>query len=234
MRSFVIVHGGWGGGWEWSGVARFVRAAGHEAYTPTLTGMGERVHLGHPEINLQTYVQDIVNVIRYEDLHDIVLTGQSYSGIVITGVADAIPERIRQLIYVDAFVPEDGQSIFDLLSAGWVDGFRKSADEQGDGWRVPPPAFVNDPPVGPWAKGRYVAQPVRTLSQPVTFSNPLARQLPRTFISCTDKPDGDVFEPFARQARESDGWGYREIPTVHDAHATMPEEMANLFIEIAG
>jgi pimeloyl-ACP methyl ester carboxylesterase len=231
---FVILHGGWGGGWEWAEVARFVRAAGHDAYTPTLTGMGERSHLGHPDVDLQTYIQDIVNVITYEDLHDVVLTGQSYSGIVITGVANAIPNRLRHVIYVDAFVPEHGQSVFDLLSPGWIDAFKAGAAERGDGWRVPPPPFVDDPPVGPWAKGRYGDQPIKTLSQPVQFSNPLALRLRRTFISCTDKPDGDLFEPFARRARESDQWGYREIPTVHDAHATMPREMAELFLEIAG
>lgn len=229
-----MLHGGWGGGWEWAEVARFVRAAGHDAYTPTLTGMGERSHLCHPDIDLQTYVQDITNLIAYEDLHDVVLTGQSYSGIVITGVANAIPERIRQVIYVDAFVPEDGQCIFDLVGAGWADAFRRGAEEHGDGWRVPPPPFVDEPPVGPWAKGRYGAQPIKTLTQPVEFSNPLALKLPRTFISCTDKPEGDVFEPYASRARESADWGYREIPAIHDAHATRPRDLANLILDIAG
>ena len=115
MNTFVIVHGAWAGGWFFQETARFLRAAGHEVYTPTLTGIGERVHLGHPDIDLDTHIQDIVNVLEYEDLEDVSLVGYSYGGMVVTGVAERVPERIKQLIYLDAFVPVDGQSLADIM-----------------------------------------------------------------------------------------------------------------------
>src|SRR5579871_2677956 len=110
MATFVLVHGGWDGGWAWRAIANDLRAAGHEVFTPTMTGSGERVHLASPAIDLSTHVTDIANVLRYEDLYDVILVGSSYGGIVITGVAEVVPERLRQLVYLDAFVPQDGQS----------------------------------------------------------------------------------------------------------------------------
>src|SRR5688572_12471656 len=111
MATFVLVHGGWDGGWAWRSVAKDLQAAGHEVFTPTLTGSGERVHLASPEIGLDTHIQDIVNVLRFENLSDVLLVGHSYGGMVITGVAEQMPERIDQLIYLDAFAPRDGESL---------------------------------------------------------------------------------------------------------------------------
>ena len=117
MATFVLVHGGWAGGWQWREVAGLLRAAGHEVFTPTLTGLGERVHLANPDIGLDTHIQDILMVLEYEELRDVILVGYSYSGMVITGVAELAPERISQLIYLDAFVPQDGQSMLDNAGA---------------------------------------------------------------------------------------------------------------------
>jgi pimeloyl-ACP methyl ester carboxylesterase len=115
IATFVIVHGGWGGGWEWATVARVLRERGHEVFTPTLTGMGERAHLGRLEVGLATHVEDVVAVLELEDLHDVVLCGHSYGGMPVSGGADLASERIRLVIYIDALVPCDGQSAFDLL-----------------------------------------------------------------------------------------------------------------------
>ena len=116
MATFVIVHGAFGGGWQWGQVSALLRARGHEVYTPSLTGFGERVHLATPETGLETHIQDIVNVIRYEDLDRVVLACQSYGGMVVTGVADRAPERLAHLIYLNALVPQDGQAAFEFVA----------------------------------------------------------------------------------------------------------------------
>lgn len=108
MTTFVLVHGAWLGGWAWKHVTPRLRMAGHEVFAPTLTGLGERVHLAHPGVGLETHIQDVVNVLVFEDLQQVTLVGHSYGGIVITSVADRTPERLAQLVYLDAFVPEDG------------------------------------------------------------------------------------------------------------------------------
>ena len=110
VAAIVIVHGAFGGGWEWREVAALLRARGHDVYTPTLTGFGERVHLATAETSLETHIQDITNLLRYEDLYRVTLACQSYGGMIATGVADRVPERLTHLVYLDALVPEDGQS----------------------------------------------------------------------------------------------------------------------------
>jgi pimeloyl-ACP methyl ester carboxylesterase len=142
IASLVIVHGGWGGGWEWTEVARSLRERGHDVFTPTLTGMGERAHLGHPQVGLSTHVEDVVAVLELEDLHKVVLCGHSYGGMPVTGAADRVIDRIGLVIYIDALVPRHGQSAFDLLPGLFRQLAQASADAQGDGWRVPIPASL--------------------------------------------------------------------------------------------
>src|SRR5207248_3061546 len=115
MATFVLVHGGWDGGWFWRPVARRLQSDGHDAFTATLTGSGERVHLASPDVDLTTHILDIVNLLAFEDLQDVMLVGYSYSSMIVTGVVERVPERIRHLIYLDAFVPRDGQSLADIL-----------------------------------------------------------------------------------------------------------------------
>jgi pimeloyl-ACP methyl ester carboxylesterase len=176
----VIVHGGWGGGWEWAAVARVLRERGHDVFTPTLTGMGERAHLGGPEVGLATHVEDVVAVLELEDLHDVVLCGHSYGGMPVSGAADLGAERIALVIYIDALVPSDGQSAFDLLPDEFVELARASAVEHGDGWRVPiPPSLL--PPPG-WTaedeRARYIArlraQPSATFAETARISGALS------------------------------------------------------------
>jgi pimeloyl-ACP methyl ester carboxylesterase len=231
MAIFVLVHGAWGGGWEWATVARYLRDAGHIAYTPTLTGLGERSHLGTPETSLDTHIQDVVNVLAFEDLHDVILSGHSYGGMVVTGVVDRAPERLKHVVYVDAMIPRDGQSVFDGGGpeyAGWA---VEMAAEHGGGWRIPPLDFVHDEPVGSWAKGRYVAQPIETMRQGIRLTTDAPDTVPRTFISCTESDVSDMIGPFAARARSGRGWRYRELPTIHDAQMTMPRELADLLLE---
>ncbi len=220
MALFVIVHGGWSGGWYFQPAARLMRAAGHKVYTPTLTGIGERVHLAHPDVDLDLHIQDVVNVLEFEDLHEIVLVGYSYGGMVVTGVADRVPQRISQLIYLDAFVPKDGQSTADL------DRERQGGIEVSlpiiDGWRVP-----HQPP-----QPRKTDHPLKTFTQAIHLTNPAQTlQLPRTYVrfAQTSPP---ITPHIAERARTA-GWRYRELDVGHLAPETHPQEVADLLMELA-
>ncbi len=153
MATFVICHGAWDGGWYWQDVANLLREKGHHVYTPSLTGLGERVHLGNPAIDLDTHIQDIVNVCLFEALDKVVLVGHSYGGAIITGVADRIPNRLSELIYIDAFVPKNGESLVDLFGESPViDQFTSLSNQLGDGWKIP---FYSEEESDP----RHVAHP---------------------------------------------------------------------------
>src|SRR5438874_2803985 len=118
MRTYVLVHGAWGGNHSWRDFAPILWARGHEVFAPSLTGLGERVHLGGPQTDLSTHIQDVVNCIEYQDLHDVVLVGHSYGGMVVTGVADRLPDRIRRLVYLDALLPDSGESVMSIPDTG--------------------------------------------------------------------------------------------------------------------
>src|ERR1700744_5357882 len=135
-KTCLVCNGAWSGGWSWKKMHPLMQAAGYRLMTPTYTGLGDREHLANPAIDLETHIQDMLNVIRFEDLSDIVLLGHSYGGMVATGVADRARDRIKQLIYLDAFVPRDGQSLFDLNEPGR--GPMRDRAKSGDGWRIPP------------------------------------------------------------------------------------------------
>jgi pimeloyl-ACP methyl ester carboxylesterase len=238
MTTFVIVHGGFGGGWEWTPVARLLRRAGHDVFTPTLTGMGERGHLG-PDVSLTTHVEDVVSVIHFEDLREVVLCGASYGGMAVTGAADRVPDRIALVVYIDALVPSDGQSGLDLLPPGFGETVRGSADERGCGW-VPVPAGVL-PPEGLIPEERRAAYVARLRPQPAgTFLEPIhltgaGERLPRAFIRCTYGdlvPAGDPIEPMAARAR-AEGWPYRELRLPHDPHLFDPEGLAAVLEELS-
>ncbi len=140
--TFVLVHGAWHGGWCYRRVAAPLRARGHEVYTPTLTGLGERSHLLDEEVNLSTHITDIVNLLRWEELSDVVLCGHSYAGMVITGVAGRVPERVRSVVYLDAYLPEDGQNLFDMMPAVHLKGFQEVASKTGNISIPPVPAEI--------------------------------------------------------------------------------------------
>ena len=137
MATFVLVHPAWFGGWCWKKVTPILRGRGHEVFTPTLTGLGERAHLANREVGLGTHIEDVANVLKFEDIRDAILVGNSSGGMVIAGVADRIPERIAHVVYLDAFVPEDGQSLFDIVPSERSQPMRELVQKEGDGWLVP-------------------------------------------------------------------------------------------------
>jgi pimeloyl-ACP methyl ester carboxylesterase len=237
MATFVIVHGAWGGGWSWNRtIVPRLRAAGHQEMAVTLTGLGERTHLASPEVNLETHIQDVVNVLFYEDLREVVLAGHSYGGMVITGVADRCPERLSQLVYLDAAVPADGQSIVDRFGPGGRQERIERAEREGDGWRVPPgPMQADDPAeIKEWAAPRRSAQPLRTMIDPIHLQRG-ETTLPRAFVYCTAGKAPD--SPQAKNARALQAdprWRYFELPTGHNLQYSAPAETAEILLSLVG
>lgn len=216
--TFVIVHGSSGGGWDWKMMDRLLTKRGHTVYRPTLTGLGERMHLNSPKIDLTTHVTDIVNVILFEDLRDVILVGHSYGGMVITGVMDRIPRRISHVVFLDAAIPEDGESAADL----WPSIISDSRVVDGIvyfSWLDPTYPVPGDVP-----------QSLRTLTEPVSFNNPEAILLPATFIAFI--ANEQTLEARAAehswQNAKARGWSIHTLDSDHNAQRSHPQELAAL------
>jgi pimeloyl-ACP methyl ester carboxylesterase len=197
---------------------------GSKLWAPTMTGVGERAHLATPDTNLETHITDILNVIEMEDLSDITLVAHSYGGMVGTGVADRARARIARLIYLDSFVPEDGQALVDILGAS-----RPPADA---GWLVPSRPIPPDtsPEDAAWIAARRGPQPLKSFTTPLRLSAPLS--LPRAFIYCTRAGPGDPHRPSADKAKAA-GWPCRDIDASHSPHITAPVLLATTLKELA-
>ena len=220
-QTFVLVHGATAGGWEWKRTGQFLADDGHTVYRATLTGLGERMHLNGPDIDLQTHIDDVVNLILFEDLHDVVLTGHSYGGMVVTGVMDRIPERIRHVVFLDAAVPQDGQALWDLFgSRGPL-----PADRFKDGFMQVPWVKPGDAPP------HSVKQSIRCFEQPVSYRNPAALALPVTYVAFV--PKDQKIEERAKTDRswqnaQARGWTMRTFPGGHVAQQEDPRGVASL------
>ncbi|MEJ2431844.1 MAG: alpha/beta hydrolase [Pseudolabrys sp.] len=219
MATFVVAHGAWSAGWVWKKMRPLMRERGHELFTPTYTGVGERAHLANPDIDLELHIADILGVLEMEDLTHVNLIGHSYGGMVATGVADRARTRIAKLIYLDAFAPQDGEALLDLVSAE----MRAQRGAGADGWRIPPTPMPPDTPPEDvaWCKPRRLPQPAKTIAQKLHMQNgPLT--LPRHYIYCTRTSPDDRFGPFYARAK-CEGWGVDEIDSSHNPHVTCPE-----------
>jgi pimeloyl-ACP methyl ester carboxylesterase len=210
-----------------------LRAAGHEVFTPTYTGLGERAHLASRSITLETHIADVLGVIECEDLRDLVLVGHSYGGMVATGVADRARDRIAKLVYLDAFVPENGQSLLDLEPASVRARRLETVAAQGDGWLVAPNPSPPDtsPEDVAWIAPRRRWQPMGCMTQPLTLTN-AGSPPPRTYIYCTRVRPEDTFGQFARRFRFAPGWTYYEIDGSHSPNVTAPEALARLLDQV--
>ncbi|MGH3441944.1 MAG: alpha/beta fold hydrolase [Nitriliruptorales bacterium] len=236
MATFVLVHGAFHGGWCWRGVVAPLRAAGHEVFAPTLTGLGERSHLASPAVDLSTHVRDVANLIEWEELRDVVLVGHSYGGMVITGVADRLAERLRALVYLDALVPEDGQCALDLQLPERREAILEEVAANG-GWQWPPrPAEfygVRDPAKQAWVDGKCTPQPFRTLFERLHLDGPPGARISRKlYIRCTDPPLA-YMRRFYEWASGAPGWQVTELATGHDAMVTEPEALAQILADWA-
>jgi pimeloyl-ACP methyl ester carboxylesterase len=231
MATFFIVHGAWSGGWAWKKMRPLMAAAGHVLYTPTQTGIGERVHLAHRGINLETHIEDMLEVLEFEDVKNAILVGHSYGGMVATGVADRARERFNHLVYLDAFAPEEGKSANDYVPAERGELMRKNAI---DGWRVPllnPIPPDTSPADAAWVEPRRVPQPLQCFEQKLALKGgPL--KLPRTYIYCQRYNPGDRFRQFLERARR-EGWAAHEMDASHSPHVTAPEALMEILDKVA-
>jgi pimeloyl-ACP methyl ester carboxylesterase len=231
--TFVLVHGAWHGGWCWRRVAPRLRAAGHEVLTPTLTGLGDRAHLLDPMVGLDTHIEDVVRLLDVEGVGDVVLVGHSYSGLVISGVADRRPARVRLRVYLDAFLPRDGERGIDLLPETIAGHYRDSVAGPGLGWLIPPRSLqvlgVSDPDDLAWLSARLTPHPWRTYTQPLRLTGALDG-VPGAFVECVEWMR--VFTPSARRA-EDRGFDVRTIATGHEAMVTAPAELAEVLLDLA-
>jgi pimeloyl-ACP methyl ester carboxylesterase len=232
MATFVIAHGAWSSGFAWKKLRPLLREAGHEIHTPSYTGLGERSHLATPDVSLETHIQDVVNVLFYEDLHDVILVGHSYGGMVATGVADRASDRIKKVIYLDAFVPKDGECLNDLTRPR--DGGPSGGPPPADGWLVPPMPSSADATTEDqvWLAPRRGPQPRKTFEEPVRLTGAIDT-LPRVYIYCLQIRPGDVFGQFAARARAEPGWQYEEIDSTHSPNVTEPEALASILLRHA-
>ena len=233
MSTFVLVHGAWHGGWCWDRLAEPLRSAGHEVHTPTLTGLGEQAALATPGVNLETHVHDVTTLLRSRELDEVVLVGHSYAGLVVSMVADRESRRISRLVYLDAVVPENGQSLLDCASAD----FRAYIDEHvrvlGEGWLIPVQAAtaeilgLHHQADRDWVMPRLTPHPARTFREPMLVSTIPA--MPRSYINCIgEQPPG---QPRSTQAQGIDD--YHELRSGHDAMVTAPHALARLLSALA-
>jgi pimeloyl-ACP methyl ester carboxylesterase len=227
MATYVLVHGAWHGGWCWRPVAERLRAAGHEVHTPTLTGLGERAHLLAREVGLHTHVEDVVALFRFEGLSDAILVGHSYAGVVVSAVAERVPEQIGRLVYLDAVVARDGESVFDTSPE-----FReKVMGSSTDGWTSPPFSAkwlgVTDPQDAAWVESRTTPMPLACFEEPVHLGRPEAAAIPRSYVFCTRWSFGET-----AAACRAAGWDCHELDTGHDAMVTEPQGLTAILLSL--
>lgn len=245
MANFVLVPGFWLGGWAWKDVTALLREKGHEVFPLTLTGLGERVHLGSAETNLDTHVADVVNLIKYNELENVYLAGHSYAGVVITQVADLIPEKIANLIYVDTAPLPDGAALIDFYSPEQLEIFEKAVNKNGDGWKLPLPSWEH------LDQGKNLLdltdadkelieklatpQPFNAARQKVSLKNPLRKDLPKLAIWCEDSSE-DVREllkqdlPLFSELQDPN-FEFVDLPTGHYPMFSRVSELADLLIK---
>ncbi|UUX49559.1 alpha/beta fold hydrolase [Nisaea acidiphila] len=233
MATFVLVHGAWHGGWCWRRVADRLRAAGHDVFTPTLTGLADRSHLLTPNVTLQTHVLDIANLLEWEDLNDVVLCGHSYGGMVITGAADRQSERIKSLVYVDAFVPGDGECAMDSRPPERVKLAYEQVRTVGEGWWMPPtPAAsfrVNEADQA-WVDSKCTNFPIACFTQRLYLTGAADRVASRYYVRAAGYK-APQFDACVERLAGVPGWTVSEMPCGHDIMVDMPEELTALLAE---
>ena len=224
-RTIVFVHGAWGGGWQYKKVEPLLEEAGHTVYRPTMTGLGERVHLARPDVGLSTHIEDIVKVFEFEDLHEVVLVGHSYGGMVIAGVAERVPDRIAKLVYFDAILPENGESVVSLFGDA-IDAMATAGGGGAEPWQLVP-RWVEQgkpPPVD-------VPQPLLTFTEPIVLESSEAARLPAVFLLTVEAgKETDDFDVFADRARDR-GWEVITMEGSHNPHWYQPENFVKVLLQ---
>jgi pimeloyl-ACP methyl ester carboxylesterase len=244
MATFVLVHGAWAGGWIWRKIIPLLRAAGHDVHATTATGLGDRVHLAGPAVDLDTHITDVVHVLEFEELTEVTLVGWSYGGMIITGVAERVPDRLAQLVYLDANVPADGETSYDteLYTEEARAADREAAEAAGlPGFLVIDPyvegiqSVTPDPADQTWLFSKFVPQPLATYTQPIRLGNPAAAAIPRAFVFCTQGKGDAATDPTvctATRVRSVPGWRYLELADTHVAPVNTPQATAEALLSL--
>lgn len=237
MATFLLVHGAMHGGWCWKRLTPLLEAEGHRVLTPTLTGMGERYHLLSPETGLSTHVLDLLGILFFEDLADVIAVGHSYGGMVISQLADRASDQLAGLIFLDAYIGHDGAAMWDFLPEETRSLYLRQAAEGGDGWRIPPSDAVmealgitgDDDRL--WVRPRLTDVPVKCMHDTLSLFSGGYDRLPKGYIHCTQSPLAPKFRPFYREAEE-EGWPHRAIAASHDAMVTHPALLARSLMDV--
>jgi pimeloyl-ACP methyl ester carboxylesterase len=232
-KTFLLVHGAWHGGWCWRRVADLLTGRGHRVLTPTLTGLGERAHLMNPDISLATHVTDVVNVIKWEQLSEVVLVGHSYAGFVISGVAERAPSALASIVFLDAFVPDNGDRLVDLTSQASREAIEASA--RGGDVTVPPrsAAFfhVNEKDQA-WVDALCTPHPLKTMLDHAALTGARERVAKKAYIRAKSYPNPGFDAAYARLAADP-SWRCYEVACGHDVMVDMPERLAEILEEVA-
>jgi pimeloyl-ACP methyl ester carboxylesterase len=232
MATFILVHGAWHGSWCWKRVRKALQTQGHDVFTPTLTGLAERSHLLSRQVNLDTHILDVENLMRWEDLQDVVLCGHSYGGCVIGGVADRMPERIRALVYLDALVLESGENVAQHFPEPRFKQILEGVQAVGEGWKVPPiPAAVLDVNATDreWVDRQCTPQPLDTFEQRIRLSGGARKVANVTFVLATGRPVSLAL-PFYEKAKAK-GWKTITVPCGHDVMLDLPDELTRILLD---
>ncbi len=232
MHTFVLIHGGWHGAWCWSRVAKRLREDGHDVFTPSLTGLADRSHLLTDTVGLQTHVDDVVNLLKWENLSDVVLVGHSYGGIVISEVAERAAPALRAVVFLDAFLPDDGQSLAEI-AAPRVRELIAQALAAGETTLAPFPATVfnlNEADRA-WVDAKCTPQPLRTFTDRVSLSGARDRIARKAYVRATAY-ESATYDAALAQTRAA-GWRTYEVPCGHDVMIDMPERLAEILVEVA-
>jgi pimeloyl-ACP methyl ester carboxylesterase len=232
-KTFVLVHGAWHGGWCWRRVSDLLERQGHKVFTPTLTGLGERSHLMRADIRLATHITDVVNVLKWESLSDVVLCGHSYAGMVISGVAEPMGPAIAALVFLDAFVPQDGDAMVDLTSAATRDALRQTAEKGEIG--IPPrpaAAFAVNEKDRAWVDAMCTPQPIATFTDKIALTGARERVRKKAYIRARDYPNPGFDQAYAR-LKADPAWRTYELPCGHDVMVDLPERLTEILLEVS-
>lgn len=241
MPAAVLIHGGFHGGWCWDKVRPLLEDDGWSIDSPSLTGSGEKAHLASPQISLSTHVQDVVDLIVSKDLTDVTLCGHSSAGMVITGVAEAIPERLRTLVYLDALIPRNGESMCDILGPEMTGAMRQHTDERGEGWLVPASDFnatadfgVTDPVDAAWVQQNLTGHPIKAFADPLRLTTGTGPVASKIIVRCTEHRLRPHLDRAMVLFEGRPGWTVYRWPSAHDVMITEPERVRDLFSTLLG
>ena len=232
-KTFVLVHGAWHGGWCWRRVSDLLEKQGHKVFTPTLTGLGERSHLMRAGINVSTHVTDVVNLLKWEKLSGVVLCGHSYGGMVISGVAEQAADKIASIVFLDAFIPDSGDSM-EQLTSGAVRDQLKAALERGDLGVAPrsAAAFLVNEKDQAWIDAMCVPQPIGTMSEKIALTGARDKIAKKSYIRAGAYPNPGFDKAMARVQTDK-SWRVYSVPCGHDVMVDMPERLAEILVEVA-